>query len=305
VSRAASEKERQASSPSGPTPCTTSVWQLNMDYYITLASIFATGGAQGLSAVKYGVTKYPRNATVVDGGTPVLKPTSGNTMTDNLTLSEELNSCLSRDYLVALAGLLFVLLLYRVFVRVIYHTRTLACLNNDTQRYFATPNVDWMNFKLILLYAPLLKARHKRELRLSSALNMGTLPTRLQSLLLVAVLATNITISVYGIPWHDSETDVLSILRNRTGSIAVVNLIPVVILSSPRNPLIKLLNIPFESMNVMHRNLARLTIFEAVVHTLSYVIGTVKTSKWLSSRITVKMLTLTRRLACSWQVFDS
>lgn len=251
-----------------------------MNYYIALASTFAIRGAQGIFTVKRGIAICPRSASVEDGGTQVLKPTTGNTATDVFTLPEELNSHLSRDYLLALAGSIFVLLLYRMVLHVVYHVRTLACLNdNKKQRYFATPNMDWTNFKLHLLYAPLFKARHKRELRLSLALNIGTLPTRFQSLLLVAILATNITICVYGIPWHDSETDVLSILRNRTGSIAVANLIPVIILSSPRNPLIKLLNISFGSMNIMHRNLARLAISEVVMHTLCCVIGTVKTSK--------------------------
>jgi hypothetical protein len=170
------------------------------------------------------------------------------------------------------------LLSYRIVLQAVHHIWTLACVNNGTQRYFAAPNVDWTDFKLHLLSDPLFKVRHQRELRLWSALDMGTLPTRLQSLLLTAVLAANIIVCVYGIAWHDSETDVLSILRKRTGSVAVVNFIPVVILSSPRNPLIKLLNISFESMNTIHRNLARLTIFEAVIHTLCFVIQTVQTS---------------------------
>ena len=122
-------------------------------------------------------------------------------------------------------------------------------------------------------------ARHKREILLSSALSMGTLPTRFQSILLTAIIVTNVTFCVYGIPWHDSGTDVLPVLRNRTGSIAVVNLIPVMILSSPKNPFIKRLNIPLDSMNIIHRNMARLAIFEAVVHTVCYVIGAVKTSR--------------------------
>lgn len=254
-----------------------------MAHYVAFASVFAIVGVRGISTEEHGIAKYATNAgntSVVDGGPLVLKPSSGNTAMDAFALSEELKNHLVRDYLIALAGFVFVLLLYRIVLYVVHHIRTLACLTNDTQRYFAIPNTEWNSFKLHLIHAPLFKSRHRRELRLSSALNMGTLPTRFQSTLLTIVLATNVLLCVYGIPWHGSQTEILSMIRNRTGSIAVANLIPVMILSSPKNPLIILLKIPFESMNIIHRNVARLAIFEAVIHTICYLIGSVKTSRW-------------------------
>jgi hypothetical protein len=253
-----------------------------MSHHIAFASVFAIAAAQGGSQAGYGATSSATdagNSSLAGGGIPAPQSSSGNTEEVAFALSEELNNHLSKDYLLVLTGFVFLLLLYRVVLNIIHHTRTLACLNNDTQRYFAKPNVDWQKFKLALLYAPLFGARHKREIRLSSALSMGTLPTRFQSMLLTAIIATNVTFCVYGIPWHDSGTDVLPVLRNRTGSIAVVNLIPVMILSSPKNPFIKLLNISLDSMNIIHRNMARLAILEAVVHTMCYVIGAVKTSR--------------------------
>jgi hypothetical protein len=253
-----------------------------MSHYIAFASVFAIAAAQGGSQAGYGATSSATdagNSSLAGGGTPAPQSSSGNTEEVAFALSEELNNHLSKDYLLVLTGFVFLLLLYGVALNIIHHTRTLACLNSHTQRYFAKPNIDWQKFKLALLYAPLFGARHKREIRLSSALSMGTLPTRFQSILLTAIIATNVTLCVYGIPWHDSGTDVLPVLRNRTGSIAVANLIPVMILSSPKNPFIKLLNIPLDSMNIIHRNLARLAILEAIVHTVCYAIGTVKTSR--------------------------
>ena len=253
-----------------------------MNHCFLLTSAFTVVAAQRSSPSGYGITRHARNAgsgSTADSGTQVLDPPTGKPTANTFAVSRELNNHLARDYLIALAGFTFVFLLYRLVLRVIHYTRTLACLNNNTQRYFATPNVDWNKVKLHLLYAPFFKARHKQEVRLSSALSMGTLPTRFQSILLAAIMATNIIICVYDIPWHESATEVLPVLRNRTGTIAVANLIPVMVLSSPKNPLIKLLNIPFDSMNIIHRNLARLAVFEAVIHTLCYIIGTVKTSK--------------------------
>lgn len=253
-----------------------------MSHYLTFASVFAIAAAQGSSPAGHGVTNFAtdaRNSSLAGGGTPAPQSPSGNTAEVAFAPSEELNNHLSKDYLLTLTGFVILLLLYRVVLNVIHHTRTLACLNNNTQRYFAKPNIDWQNFKLALLYAPLFRARHKREVRLSSALSMGTLPTRFQSTLLATIIATNVTLCIYGIPWHDAGIAVLPVLRNRTGSIAVANLIPVMILSSPKNPFIKLLSIPLDSMNIIHRNLARLAILEAVVHTVCHIIGAVKTSR--------------------------
>ena len=253
-----------------------------MGHYLAFASVFAIAAAQGSPPAGHGVassTTDTGNSSLASGGTPAPQPPNRNTAEVAFALSEKLNRHLSKDYLLVLTGFVFLLLLYRVVLNVIHHTRTLACLNNNTQRYFAKPNIDWQNFKLALLYAPLFRARHKHEIRLSSALNMGTLPTRFQSMLLAAIIATNVTLCVYGIPWHGAGIDVLPVLRNRTGSIAVANLIPVMILSSPKNPFIKLLNIPLDSMNIIHRNLARLAILEAVVHTVCHIIGAVKTSR--------------------------
>lgn len=192
---------------------------------------------------------------------------------------EELNNHLDRDYLISLTVFVFALLIYRAVSSMVHHTRTLACLHNDAQRYFAIPHTEWVNFKNNFILAPLFKTRHNRELQISSAINIGTLPTRFQSIFLVAIITANITLCVYGIPWHESEVEVLPILRNRTGTIAVTNLIPVILLSSPKNPFIKLLNISLDSMNIMHRNFARLAIIEAVAHTICWVIATGKKSK--------------------------
>lgn len=276
---------------------------VNMNHYVTFAFLFATVGARGISTAEHGTPDYVGNASLVDEVTVLLKPSDPKLATDDFRRSEELNRYLGRDYLGALAGLIVVLLLCRLVLHAMQHIRTLACLANDTQRYFALPNANWINFKRHLLYAPLFKARHSRELRLSAAVNMGTLPTRFQSVLLTAILATNVTLCVYGIPWHASESDVLSMLRNRTGSIAVANLIPIMILSSPKNPLIKSLNIPFDAMNIIHRNVARLAIFEAVAHVLCHVIGTVKSSRSCPRELRA-MLTESRRLVRGWKVRD-
>ena len=185
------------------------------------------------------------------------------------------------DLLIALVSLLVALAVYRVVLSVSHHIRMLACLTNSTQRYFALPHETWSKIKKDIIYAPMFRARHNREFRLSSAINMGTLPTRFQFFLMMGILAMNVTFCVYRIPFmNPSETSVLRYLRNRTGTIAVTNLIPLVVMADRNNGLIKLLNISFDSFNMFHRFFGRLVIFEAIAHTLCWVIADVNEDGW-------------------------
>ncbi|KAL9111864.1 MAG: hypothetical protein Q9227_003714 [Pyrenula ochraceoflavens] len=178
------------------------------------------------------------------------------------------------DLLIALAAVVGALAVYRVIVSTSHHIRMLACLNSNTQRYFAIPHDSWARIKKDVIYAPMFRVRHNREFRLSSAVNMGTLPTRFQAIFMIGVLTMNILLCVYMIPFMDrNETSVLKYLRNRTGTIATVNLIPLVLMADRGNPLIKMLNISFDSFNMMHRFFGRLVVLEVVAHTLCWIIS--------------------------------
>jgi hypothetical protein len=99
----------------------------------------------------------------------------------------------------------------------------MACLNNDTQFYFTRPSEKFAAIKKHILYAPVFSKRHNREFQLSTAINVGTLPTRLQLAFLVGYLGTNVIFCVYGIQF--SGTTAAQYLRNRTGILAVVNMV--------------------------------------------------------------------------------
>jgi len=87
---------------------------------------------------------------------------------------------------IILASLIASLLVWRVGTESVKYIRTLSSLNNDTQRYFAQPSETYSWFKKNVLYAPIFRKRHNREFQLSSAINVGTLPTRLQLLFLMS-----------------------------------------------------------------------------------------------------------------------
>lgn len=188
-----------------------------------------------------------------------------------------LNDKLPRNYFLSLAASACIFIAYRVVVVAVQQLRTVACLSNDTQRYFAIPSPRWGKFKSMILYAPLFRTRHNREFKLSSAVNMGTLPSRFQSAIISAIVATNVVLCIYGIRFSTPQAQVLSALRKRTGTVSVANLIPMVLMAGRNNPLIPLLNVSFDSFNMMHRWLGRLAILEAIAHTLCWMIAKVDT----------------------------
>jgi hypothetical protein len=57
------------------------------------------------------------------------------------------------------------------------------------------------------------------------------------------------------------------------GTIAVVNLIPLIVLSGRYNPLSRLLSINFDNFNVIHRWLGRIVMLEAVAHAAMWIAG--------------------------------
>ncbi|KAI1133063.1 ferric-chelate reductase [Nemania abortiva] len=171
-------------------------------------------------------------------------------------------------------------IIWRLSLVVTKYVRTAASLNNDTQRFFARPSYKFSWIKKHILYAPLLSKRHNREFQLSSAINVGTLPSRFQFLFLIGYFATNVAFTVVHIPFAESAADGLKQLRNRSGTLATVNMIPLFILAGRNNPLIPLLGISFDTMNLLHRWFGRIVAIEAVVHTLAFYASSALKTGW-------------------------
>ncbi|KAL8714179.1 MAG: hypothetical protein Q9220_001908 [cf. Caloplaca sp. 1 TL-2023] len=183
----------------------------------------------------------------------------------------------ARYTLTVLAAIVVVLFIFRVVIHTVRYIRTLTCLNNDTQRYFKMPSPAFGAIKQHILYAPLFRRRHNREIHLGW-FRLGYVPTRVQSLFLMAVVLMNVTLSVSGIEWSGTRAAALSHLRNRTGTLSVVNMIPLVILAGRNNPLISILNISFDNFNLVHRWFGRIVVLQALAHTIAQVLITVDES---------------------------
>ncbi|KAK3331038.1 putative FAD binding protein [Apodospora peruviana] len=193
---------------------------------------------------------------------------------------------LFRDALWWTLGLLAVVVLsVRIIELVWAKVRLWAAISVSGQKqgYWKVKQWSWMpGVKKNLIYAPFWKKRHNREVRFSSAINLGTLPTRLQGIVLIAYLASNLAY-MFVLNWrNENKYELCAELRGRSGTLAVVNMIPLFIFAARNNPLIAWLQISFDTYNLLHRWMGRVVVVEAVVHFIAWDIVQVADGGWES-----------------------
>ncbi|ODH53307.1 hypothetical protein GX48_00503 [Paracoccidioides brasiliensis] len=149
------------------------------------------------------------------------------------------------------------------------------------QQYWATAeSSQWADIKRHLMYAPLGRKRHNREFKLSEAINVGTLPSRLHTILLTTYFlsqAAYITFLDYKV---NEKAALIAELRGRSGVLALLNMIPLVIFAGRNNPLIRLLHISFDTYNLLHRWIGRMVVLESVLHTAAWATNSVSAGGW-------------------------
>ena len=171
--------------------------------------------------------------------------------------------------------LLLVILVGRFGQMANAHLRHLLNLNAAPKRaaYWETDKTTiWPKLKKNILYAPLNKKRHNKEFMLSSALNVGTLPSRLHTAILLAYVLSNIAYCAW-LDYQKPRAATIAELRGRTGHMAMVNMVPLVVLAGRNNPFIYLLRVSFDTYNLFHRWIGRLVVIEAIVHTIAWAIN--------------------------------
>ncbi|PCG90705.1 FAD-binding 8 [Penicillium occitanis (nom. inval.)] len=170
----------------------------------------------------------------------------------------------------------FTVLVSRMWEIAHAYIRHISCLSGTRRQQlfwsFEGHSV-WPAIKKHVMYSPLLWKRHHREFQLSSAMNMGVLPSRIHTILLVLYAASQIaycTILDYAV---NERAALVAELRGRSGTLAVLNMIPLVLFAGRNNLLIWLLGISFDTYNLFHRWLGRIVVLEAIVHTTSWFIN--------------------------------
>jgi predicted ferric reductase len=168
----------------------------------------------------------------------------------------------------SLGVLVILVVLVRVMQATSTHTRFLATigLNKDQQRYWTYDDSLGSKIKKNLLVAPLIRKRHNQEISLSTAVNVGTIPSRLHTIFLLFYILTNVGYCCI-LDYHQSRPSLLAEARGRTGHLAVMNMLPLFIFSARNNPFIPLLGISFDTFNLFHRWIGRIVVLEALAHT--------------------------------------
>ncbi|KAF2769132.1 putative FRE ferric reductase-like transmembrane component [Teratosphaeria nubilosa] len=143
----------------------------------------------------------------------------------------------------------------------------------EAHRYWMHNHSFWCpKLKKELLYAPLWKIRHNREIVLNRKhhIDMGCVPGRFHTILLVLYCASNVAYML-ALSWGRANANsVAAELRGRSGSLAAFNLIPTVLFALRNNPLIPLLKVSYDTFNLLHRWCARVVIIEATIHTICW-----------------------------------
>jgi len=138
----------------------------------------------------------------------------------------------------------------------------------------------WPKIKKHVLYAPLCKKRHNREMQLSNAINVGTLPSRFHTVLLSLYLLSNVLYCCLLDYRQNNRAALLAEIRGRLGVLAVVNMIPLFILAGRNNPLIPMLRVSFDTYNLLHRWAGRVVVVESIVHTAAWAANETNAKGW-------------------------
>jgi predicted ferric reductase len=150
----------------------------------------------------------------------------------------------------------------------------------DRQNFFRYNQTRWWPWiNRHILSAPLINKRHNRAFQLSSAIDNGTLPGRWHTIILVVYVGLNIAWCCV-LPYDEEHISVIAALRGRTGTLAALNLIPTVLFALRNNPLIPLLQVSYDDFNLFHRWAARITIVEAIIHTIAWLYNTKVVGGW-------------------------
>ncbi len=167
--------------------------------------------------------------------------------------------------LFAIGGFVAILLLWRTVVRIRHRHRSQLAQQVDDQAQLSRTNSVYASLKKHVFYAPACGARHSREFRLFR-LHMGTLPSRLEVILLVTYIVLNFIFVVVMVDWWKGFSDKMYQLKYAAGHLAVMNTPGLVLSAGRNNPLVQLLGLPFDTFNFMHRWVGRVIAANAVVH---------------------------------------
>lgn len=175
----------------------------------------------------------------------------------------------------SIVAMCLIVIIARLWQGAVAQLRHLFNMNTDPvqQAYWArngTPIWPWL--KKNLIYAPLRHKRHNRNIQVAR-LNMGTIPSRFHTTLLVLYIVSNVVYCLFLNYKSCNKSALLAELRGRTGHLAFVNMMPLMVFAGRNNAFIPLLRVSFDTFNIFHRWIGRLVAAEAIAHTAAWMAG--------------------------------
>lgn len=208
--------------------------------------------------------------------------------------------------LFVVGGLVSILFLWRTAIRIRHRRRSKLALQVDDQTELSMTSALNASLKKHVFYAPLWGTRHSREFRLFR-LHMGSVPLRLEIILLMIYLALNVIFVIVTVDWWESFSKKMFQLKYAAGHLAVMNTPGLVLSAGRNNPLVPLLGLSFDMFNFMHRWVGRVIAVNAVIHMgavlanqayLSAYLSGPESSSPLTSRQTTWTISFTRFGKC-------
>lgn len=186
----------------------------------------------------------------------------------------------------SLAFLAITILVVRLWHVALEHLRLVMTIdaNERQQRYWSHNSSFWSKIQRHLISAPLVHKRHNKEIQLSNAINVGTLPSRLHTLLLLAYLLSNIAYCCLLNYHHQSRAALIAEFRGRSGHLAVINMLGLFVFAARNNPFISLLGISFDTFNLFHRWIGRIVVLESIAHTIAWFLNKYDALGWAGIR---------------------
>jgi hypothetical protein len=167
--------------------------------------------------------------------------------------------------LFVVGGFVAMIFIYRTVIRVRDHRRKNKALQGDDQTQLSMTKGSIASLKKHLLYAPLWGSRHSREFRFCR-LHMGSIPLRMEAILLTIYLSLNIIFVFVTVDWWETYSNKMFQLKYAAGHLAVMNTPGLVLSAGRNNPLVMMLGLSFDTFNFMHRWVGRVIAANAVIH---------------------------------------
>ena len=195
-------------------------------------------------------------------------------------------SGISRALWSSLAFLAITILVVRLWHVAHGHLRLAMTIdaNEKQQRYWSRNPLVSSNIQKHLVNAPLLHKRHNREIQLSQAVGVGTLPSRLHTILLLIYLLSNVAYCSLLNYHHQSRAALIAEFRGRSGHLAVINMLGLFLFAARNNPFISLLGISFDTFNLFHRWIGRIVVLESVAHAIAWFLNKYDALGWAGIR---------------------